>query len=105
MKRSRENGIDRHRSKMYILMIHFMRSHMNATIVDLRYRMKEVLEALDRRERVNVLYHGKVKGVLSPVAEDCCTPVSSHPFYGMIQTDETVEETLDHLRGGRYRAL
>jgi hypothetical protein len=40
---------------------------MKATIVDLRYRMKEVLKALDRKESVSVLYRGKVKGVITPV--------------------------------------
>jgi len=34
---------------------------MNATIVDLRYRMKDVLRAIDRGETVTVLYRGKVK--------------------------------------------
>ncbi len=35
---------------------------MEASVVDLRYKMKEVLEALERRETVRLLYHGKVKG-------------------------------------------
>ncbi|MGA0333023.1 MAG: type II toxin-antitoxin system Phd/YefM family antitoxin [Kiritimatiellia bacterium] len=78
---------------------------MNATVVDLRYRMKEVLEALDRSESVNVLYHGKVKGVLSPVVKEGSAPVSSHPFFGMTQTDVSVETTMEQLREGRYRAV
>ena len=39
---------------------------MKASVVDLRYKMKDVLKALDRNERVTVLYRGKVKGVLIP---------------------------------------
>ena len=34
---------------------------MKATIVDLRYRMKDVLRAIDRGEIVTVLYCGKEK--------------------------------------------
>ena len=40
---------------------------MNATIVDLRYRMKDVLRAIDRGETVTVLYRGKARARLTPV--------------------------------------
>jgi hypothetical protein len=78
---------------------------MKATIVDLRYRMKEVLKALDRNEDVSILYHGKTKGVLT-----ACTPppqgkVVEHPFFNMRESDVSVEEEMDELRGGRHRAL
>ncbi len=32
---------------------------MKATVLDLRYKMNEVLKALDKRERVTILYHGR----------------------------------------------
>lgn len=35
---------------------------MQASILDLRYRMKEILQALERNETVEILYHGKRKG-------------------------------------------
>src|SRR5262245_56064107 len=44
---------------------------MNASIVDLRYRMKDVLRALDRGETITVLYRGKAKAKMTPI-----TPVS-----------------------------
>lgn len=34
--------------------------------MDLRYKMNDVLKALDRNERVTILYHGKIKGVIVP---------------------------------------
>jgi prevent-host-death family protein len=43
---------------------------MNASIVDLRYRMKDVLKALDRGEPVTVLYRGKEKARLVPIASE-----------------------------------
>ena len=42
---------------------------MKATVVDLRYKMNDVLKALDRNEKVTVLYRGKVKGVLVPAEQ------------------------------------
>jgi len=41
---------------------------MDATIVDLRYRMKDVLRAIDRGEAVTVLYRGKAKATLIPIS-------------------------------------
>jgi prevent-host-death family protein len=41
---------------------------MKASIVDLRYRMKDVLRAIDRGEEVTVLYRGKEKARVVPIA-------------------------------------
>lgn len=75
---------------------------MNATVVDLRYRMKSVLEALDRNESVNVLYHGKIKGVLSPLQNEETTKIKDHVFFNMSDSTQNVEDTMDQLRGKRY---
>lgn len=40
---------------------------MKATIVDLRYHMKDVLRAIDRGETVVVLYRGREKAKLMPI--------------------------------------
>ena len=40
---------------------------MKANIIDLRYRMKAVMAALDRGEPVTVLYRGRAKAQLVPV--------------------------------------
>ncbi len=39
---------------------------MKVSVVDLRYKINDVLKALDRNEAVTLLYRGKVKGVLMP---------------------------------------
>ena len=76
---------------------------MKASVVDLRYRTSEVLRALSLRERVQVLYHGKVKGVIIPPDETTPLPVSEHPFFGMAKGDQpSVAEVMQALRGGRY---
>ena len=79
---------------------------MKASIVDLRYRTKQVLQALERREPVSVLYHGKVKGTIVPASPQSPRKVADTPFFGMRKHDKRpVNEIMKALRGGRYRAL
>jgi antitoxin (DNA-binding transcriptional repressor) of toxin-antitoxin stability system len=75
---------------------------MEASIVDLRYKMKDVLKALERNEAVTILYRGKQKGIIVPVRRSRPGKVAEHPFFGMhAEKDKTVEEMMDELRGGR----
>jgi len=77
---------------------------MKASIVDLRYKMKDVLKALDRNEEVSVLYHGKVKGTIIPRKAVGAKKVVDHPFFGMLagKGDESPLALLQAMRGGRY---
>ena len=78
---------------------------MEATVVDLRYHMNDVLKALDRNESVRVLYRGKVKGVIRPAVRATSPKVREHAFFGSHRSEESVEKTLGRLRGGRYHDL
>lgn len=78
---------------------------MQATVVDLRYRMNDVLKALDRNEDIRILYHGKVKGVLKAQVKQVAQKVSAHPFFNMSTDKKPVEVKMDELRGGRCRDL
>ena len=83
--------------------IHNMENKMKASVVDLRYKMNEVLKALDRRERVTITHHGKVKGIIEPVRSGKLMKVEEHPFFNMAADDiETVAEQMDSLRASRY---
>ena len=76
---------------------------MKASIVDLRYKSKEILKALDRNETVTVLYHGKVKGILSPVTKKSSSKVKDHDFFAMNKVAKvSVLEELESLRKPRY---
>jgi antitoxin (DNA-binding transcriptional repressor) of toxin-antitoxin stability system len=77
---------------------------MNATIVDLRYNMKQVLRAIDRGETVTVLYRGKERAKLTPI-----TPATSggapktkdQPLFGLWKDREDISDPaayLHHLR-------
>lgn len=78
---------------------------MRATVVDMRYRMNDVLKALDRNEDVTILYHGRVKGVIKPAVRRNGTRVKEHPFFNMCPDGEAVPAIMEDLRGGRHRAL
>jgi hypothetical protein len=78
---------------------------MNASVIDLRYKMNDVLKALDRNEDVTILYHGKVKGVISSLARAGSKKITEHSFFNMSNTEESVGEQMTQLRGGRFNAL
>lgn len=79
---------------------------MEASIIDLRYKMKDVLRALDRKEEVTILYRGKVKGTIRPAQASAEVDARQHPFFGS-STDhgESIAGKMDELRGGRFGAL
>ncbi|NOY60460.1 MAG: type II toxin-antitoxin system Phd/YefM family antitoxin [Calditrichaeota bacterium] len=80
---------------------------MKATIVDLRYKMNDVLKALDRNEQVTVLYHGKVKGIIFPAKQQVDKKITDHPFFGMTanHSNKSVLEEMDDLRKARYNDI
>jgi hypothetical protein len=68
--------------------------------------MNDVLKALDRNERVTVLYRGKVKGVLVPTGEKKSLNVKEHPFFGMSSQDsKSVSDIMKELRRPRYNDI
>jgi hypothetical protein len=78
---------------------------VKASVVDLRYRMNEILKAIDRNEEVTVLYHGKVKGVLKPKISAGGKRISDHPFFNMYPSKKTIRKEIAALRGDRYGTL
>lgn len=76
---------------------------MKTNIVNLRYNMKEVIKALDRREKVSVFYHGKLKGTIIPADHPKEEKIEEHPFVGMLKdSKESVQEVMDKIRKPRY---
>jgi hypothetical protein len=91
---------------MYTLNIHFWEDKMKATVVDLRYKMTEVLKALDRREKITLLYHGKVKGTILPAEKEQVLSVEDHPLFNMAgKKAKTVSKEMDDLRKSRFNDL
>ena len=85
---------------------------MKATVLDLRRRMKDVLNSLKRNEPVTLLRRGKVVGTIHPPAAAPAPGVaaraSAHAAFGMWRDRsdlEDVEAAVERLRGGRFTAL
>jgi len=80
---------------------------MNARIVDLRYKMKDVLRAIDRGETVTVLYRGKAKAKLMPMTPLSEAPgggsprTEDQPFFGLWRNREDLKDPASYLRNLR----
>ena len=79
---------------------------MEASIVQLRYQMRDVLKALKRNEQVKILYHGKLKGILIPYQSFRARQMADHPFVGMSRRSrQSVAAQMRRLRASRSHAL
>lgn len=75
---------------------------MEATILDLRYKMHDVLTALNRHEKVSIKYHGKVKGEIVPIGSFNKPKSSTHPLFGMLKNEtEFPSEIVSKMRRSR----
>ncbi len=83
---------------------------MEASILDLRRRMAEVLRALDRNESVKILYRGRHRATLVPAGppDGERRRVSSLPAFGMWKDYEALADVASHvrkLRRSRFHAV
>lgn len=80
------------------------RYFMEASIVDLRYKMKGVLQSLERNEDVKIYYHKKWIGTIVPKhSKKTEKSIKNHPFFGMHSSaKESVASHMKNLRGGRF---
>jgi antitoxin (DNA-binding transcriptional repressor) of toxin-antitoxin stability system len=81
---------------------------MKATILDLRYRMKDVLRAIDRGETVTVLHRGKEKARILPITAKKKATVADHPAFGMWADRKDMADPAAYvrkIRQPRYRDL
>lgn len=82
---------------------------MTASIVDLRYKMKDVLKAIERGEVVTVLYRGKPKARILPISGEGEPPsLRTHEAFGLWKDRKDLRDVAGHvrkLRQGRFRDL
>ena len=72
---------------------------MKASIIDFRTKSKEIVRALDRKEEVELFYHGHLKAIIKPVYKVLADKNRTSEFFGYIKDEqETVEDTIDVLR-------
>jgi hypothetical protein len=79
---------------------------MQASVVDLRYKTKEILESLRRRQKVELTCRGKIEGIILPAPLNSDRqPLSSHPAIGMWKDqEEPVSDLVRRLRKPRVHA-
>jgi len=83
---------------------------MEASILDLRRRMAEVLRSLDRNETVKILYRGRQRAILIPArsaGKKRCS-VSSLQAFGMWKDYRGLTDASEHvrkLRKGRFDVI
>ena len=82
---------------------------MEASFVDLRKKSKEIINALNRKEKVTVLYRGKPAAIMNPInttSETTQLSASKHKAFGMWaenKIDETsATDQVARLRRKRY---
>ena len=83
---------------------------MKASVLDLRYRMKDILHALDKNELVTIFYRGKKKGVLYPAKGQGVSGASAteHPVFGIWKDRDDMQDVgkvLRNIRKGRSHAV
>ncbi len=79
---------------------------MKASIVDLRYKTKEILRAIEAREPVSIYYHGKLKGTIIPAESAKKFDSKKHPLFGMRKGEKkSVRQVMKELRRPRYHDL
>jgi prevent-host-death family protein len=77
---------------------------MIATIADLRYRMKDVLSAVERGESVTVLYRGKPKARILPIdRKPRGATLAEAEVFGMLKGREDLRDVPDYIR--KVRAI
>ena len=83
---------------------------MKASVLDLRRKTKEIMQALDRNEPVTILYRGKERGILIPPLRPCSGTSSAreHPAFGMWRKNPRVRKVraaVKKMRRRRFNAV
>ncbi|MFT4176277.1 MAG: type II toxin-antitoxin system prevent-host-death family antitoxin [Luteolibacter sp.] len=77
---------------------------MKASVMDLRYKTKDVLRALEAQEEIILTHRGTTKGKIVPIEDhDASVPsLLDHPAIGMWKNDgESVPAMIERIRKPR----
>jgi antitoxin (DNA-binding transcriptional repressor) of toxin-antitoxin stability system len=76
---------------------------VNATALDLRTNLKNVLAALGRNECVTLTYRGRKRGVIVPCGHESeRRSVREHPGFGMWREHSETADVDSFVRGLRH---
>lgn len=71
---------------------------MKATVLDMRYRAKELLEAVDAGKSITITSRGKVRAKLSPAVESPRRKVKDAAGVGMWKDREDMADSAAYVR-------
>lgn len=83
---------------------------MKVSVLELRRGVGRILKALDRNEPVTLLYRGKPRATIHPIAPrgDRTKELMSHPAFGMWKDRKDMADVnayVRRMRRGRFDAL
>jgi antitoxin (DNA-binding transcriptional repressor) of toxin-antitoxin stability system len=81
---------------------------MKATTLDLRYRTKDVLKAVERGETITILYRGQAKAQIVPLASSNATALRTGEAFGLWKDRKDMGDVSAYvmkLRKTRFRDL
>jgi len=81
---------------------------MKATTLDLRYRTKDVLKAVERGETITVLYRGQAKAQIVPLSTSKVTELRVGEAFGLWKDRKDMGDATAYvmkLRKTRFRDL
>jgi hypothetical protein len=90
-----------------IPLLYILGAIMEASILDLRYRMRDGVKALDKREKVRIFHRGKLKGEILPAQSTHSVKTVDHPFFGSLRDEnsESASAIVAKMRRRRCNAL
>ena len=73
---------------------------MEASVLDLRKRMREVMSAIDRHERVTLTHRGRRRAVIVPLTEakQSKVRVADLPAFGMWAERADMADPVDYVK-------
>jgi hypothetical protein len=81
---------------------------MRASFVDLRKKSSDIIGALNRNERVTVLYRGKPAAIMQPVDDQTDKTIGSakdHAAFGLWAKRDDMKDVAGHVRRLRRGTL
>jgi len=84
---------------------------MKASFVDLRKKSSQIIRALNRNERVTVLYRGKPAAIMQPIGAEggqAIGSAKSHRAFGIWAGRQDMKDVTAHVRQarkGRFDAI
>jgi prevent-host-death family protein len=79
---------------------------MKATVLDLRYRTKDILKAVERGETVTILHRGKEKALLQPLPSGPGhSKLADDPAFGMWKDRKDLKNVSGFVRKLRKSRL